>query len=115
MRPPILLHLLLMLLDIILMQITHMTGSPFAKFAAVHATNPHGSPADVSDFVLLPSADPKLLVSHKQLTTQVEQLTQHLQIKPALTYRLPKQNTITSPTDEYSVSGSTVTTLLMSP
>ena len=52
---------------------THDLGSSTAVFANVHATNLHGSLADVSDFVHFPVRT-RLLVLHKQLTTQVEQL-----------------------------------------
>ena len=63
-----------------------------AKFAAVHATNPHGLQL-MGDFVH--QCDP-VISPHKQLTTQVEQLIQHLQIQISVNLPISQQNTITS-------------------
>ena len=88
---------------------THDLGSSSAKFAEVHATNLHGSLADVSDFVHFHSADQ--VISSTQATNNASgtiDLT-FTDLATALTYQIFVNRTLLRPTDEYSVSGSTVT------
>lgn len=88
---------------------THDLGSSSAKFADVHATNLHGSLADVSDFVHFHSADQ--VISGTQATNNASgtiDLT-FTDLATALTYQIFLNRVLLRPTDEYSVSGSTVT------
>ena len=87
---------------------THDLGSSTAV-CVVHATNLHGSLADVSDFVHFHSADQ--VISLTQATNNASgtiDLT-FTDLATALTYQIFLNRTLMRPTDEYSVSGSTVT------
>ncbi len=88
---------------------TYDLGSSTDKFAEVHATSLYGSLADVSEFVHFHSAEQ--VVSSSDATSNASATTDYTfsDLATALTYQVFLNRTLMRPTDEYTVSGSTLT------
>jgi hypothetical protein len=88
---------------------TYDLGSSADKFAEVHATTLYGSLGDVSDFVHFHSNETVVSSSEATSNASATQDYTFSDLSTALTYQVYLNRVLMRPTDEYSVSGSTLT------